>query len=265
MDKQKFIKAAAEIFGVDEGIMAAFEDSEFLTGDEFIEEYGEDMYNAVEELAKRIPLDWRQQAKARIMDKSLNENAFANPMDKIRANFYIQGKKKGLTGDALKAYADEKMNDWNAKQAAISDFSKDRAKEFHEKETNPDNAEFYSSFRGKEDYLNSYGIGELDPYVDDNEYLNESRPMKITENTLRKLIFESVRRTLNEMGDDRFNKYIQEDVAALHNIYDKWIHAPYKPEGMDEVLDKVMEAKDAMESLLYQEDFGPYEDEPMGI
>lgn len=92
----------------------------------------------------------------------LMENNFTNSLDKVRSSFYIKGKRKGLMGDELKAYADEKMSEWEAKQQALNDYRKDLRREHP---MTDDDSEFYS---GSLDMADTFGFND-GPYTEDED------------------------------------------------------------------------------------------------
>lgn len=94
----------------------------------------------------------------------VSENNFSNNLDRLRAQFYVAGKRKGLSGQQLSDFVREKMSERMAKDAALSDFSKDLRNE-HPVSGDYWEDEFYSHSR---DMADSWGF-ETDPYVDDDE------------------------------------------------------------------------------------------------
>ena len=77
--------------------------------------------------------------------------------------------------------------------------------------------------------------------------------IRINESQLRKMVAESVKNVLNESSEQRFDSHIREDIATLQSIYEKWQYAIYKPEGIDEAIDAVLNAKMAFKELLHEE------------
>lgn len=53
---------------------------------------------------------------------------------------------------------------------------------------------------------------------------------------------------LNE-GDVRFIPHLQRDIETLHSLYEKWQYAENKPEGIDDFIDAVLNAKHIMQDI----------------
>lgn len=53
---------------------------------------------------------------------------------------------------------------------------------------------------------------------------------------------------LNE-GDVRFIPHLQRDIETLHSLYEKWQYAEKKPEGIDDFIDAVLNAKHIMQDI----------------
>lgn len=94
--------------------------------------------------------------------KMLMENVFSNYLDKVRTKYYIQGKKKGLTGEELERYTQEKMSDFMAKDQALKDFKKDLRKE------HPNHLEDDEFYGNSETMADTWGF-EMDPSVDEED------------------------------------------------------------------------------------------------
>lgn len=89
------------------------------------------------------------------------------------------------------------------------------------------------------------------------------RIIRLTENDLHNIIVESVKGYLNE-GDERFLPELQKTYETLHREYEKWQYATYKAQGMDVVLDDIINAmhsvKDVIDKLSPSEFDGEIDD-----
>lgn len=49
--------------------------------------------------------------------------------------------------------------------------------------------------------------------------------------------------------DVRFIPDLQNDIETLHNLYERWQYATYKPDGIDDFVDAILDAKHLMEDI----------------
>lgn len=78
---------------------------------------------------------------------------------------------------------------------------------------------------------------------------------KLNESTLKQIIAESMRKVLGENTEDemRFLPILKKTYNNLYSEYERWQYAKYKPQGMDEAIDAIINAmldvKDIIERI----------------
>ena len=73
--------------------------------------------------------------------------------------------------------------------------------------------------------------------------------VRLTEGDLHRIIKESVNNVLNE-NESRFLHELERTYRNLHREYEEWQYALYKPQGMDEVIDSIINAMHNVEDVI---------------
>ena len=76
--------------------------------------------------------------------------------------------------------------------------------------------------------------------------------VKINENTLKQIIAESMRTVLSEntVDEKRFLPALKQTYSNLYSEYEGWQYAKYKPQGMDEAIDAIIDAMHAIQEII---------------
>ena len=73
--------------------------------------------------------------------------------------------------------------------------------------------------------------------------------VRLTEGDLHRIIKNSVNNVLNE-NESRFLTHLERTYRNLHSEYEKWQYASYKPQGMDEVINSIINAMHNVEDVI---------------
>ena len=86
--------------------------------------------------------------------------------------------------------------------------------------------------------------------------------VKINENTLKQIIAESMRKVLGEntVDEKRFLPILKKTYNNLYSEYERWQYAKYKPQGMDEAIEAIINAMHDVNDII--ERIEPLPEEP---
>lgn len=73
--------------------------------------------------------------------------------------------------------------------------------------------------------------------------------VRLTEGDLHRIIKNSVNNVLNE-NESRFLTHLERTYRNLYREYEEWQYASYKPQGMDEVIDSIINAMHNVEDVI---------------
>jgi len=73
--------------------------------------------------------------------------------------------------------------------------------------------------------------------------------VRLTEGDLHRIIKESINNVLNE-NESGFLPHLERTYRNLHSEYEKWQYASYKPQGMDEVINSIINAMHNVEDVI---------------
>lgn len=76
--------------------------------------------------------------------------------------------------------------------------------------------------------------------------------IKLNESTLKQIIGESMRKVLGEntIDEKRFLPILKKTYNNLYSEYERWQYAKYKPQGMNEAIDAILNAMSAVNDII---------------
>lgn len=76
--------------------------------------------------------------------------------------------------------------------------------------------------------------------------------IKLNESTLKQIIAESMRKVLGEntVDEKRFMPILKKTYNNLYSEYERWQYTKYKPQGMDEAIDAILNAMSAVNDII---------------
>ena len=94
------------------------------------------------------------------------------------------------------------------------------------------------------------------------------RTIRLTENDLHRIVNESVKRALSKNrvneGVERFLPHLKRTYENLYREYENWQYSAYKPQGIDDAIDAIIEAmhriKDIIKGIEPSDDIPTWED-----
>lgn len=74
--------------------------------------------------------------------------------------------------------------------------------------------------------------------------------VRLTENDLHRIVKESVNTIVEETNEARFLPHLKKTYENLRHEYEHWQYANYKPQGMDNAIDAIIDAMHSVEDVI---------------